>query len=192
MVALSLATDLARGQPMEHELRTCLLAVRLGELFGLDEDRLSDVYYVALLRWIGCTGHAHELSVWFDDEIASHARAATFDFGRPLDVLTDIVRFSGAGSPPMRRIRTVLATLASGQGGLEEFFRSGCEVAQTLADRLGFNANVTRALGQVFERWESERALGDFAQNPRFHEVLRDVGLPEPEVEVTPVHPFNW
>ena len=72
MVALSLATDLARGQPMEHELRTCLLAVRLGELLGLDEDRLSDVYYVALLRWIGCTGHAHELSVWFGDEIATH------------------------------------------------------------------------------------------------------------------------
>jgi hypothetical protein len=124
---------------MEHKLRTCLLAVRLGELLGLDEDQLSDVYYVALLRWIGCT---------------AHARAATFDFGRPLDVLTDIVRFSGAGSPPMRRIRTVLATLASGQGWLEEFFCSGCEVAQTLADRLGFDANVTRALGQVFERWD--------------------------------------
>ena len=139
---------------MEHELRTCLLAVRLGEILGLDEEQLSEVYYVALLRWIGCTGHAHELSVWFGDEIAAHARAATFDFGRPLEVLTDIVRFSGAGSPPVRRVKTILSTLASGQRGLEEFFRSGCEVAQTLAGRLGFDANVTRALGQVFERWD--------------------------------------
>jgi response regulator RpfG family c-di-GMP phosphodiesterase len=152
--ALAFATDLARGQPMEHELRTCLLAVRLGELIGLDEGQLSDAYYVALLRWIGCTGHAHELAAWFNDEIAAHARAATFDFGRPLDVLADIVRFAGAGSPPIRRTRTVVATLASGQKGLEEFFRSGCEVAQTLAQRLGFNAKVRRALGQVFERWD--------------------------------------
>ena len=45
---------------------------------------------------------------------------------------------------------------------------------------------------KIFDVWESERALGDFAQNPRFHEVLRDVGLPEPEVEVAPVHRFNW
>jgi hypothetical protein len=112
VVPLALATDLARGQPMEHELRTCLLAVRLGELLGLDEGRLSEVYYVALLRWIGCTGHAHELSAWFNDEIAAHARAATFDFGRPAELITDMVRFAGAGSPPMRRIQTVLAALA--------------------------------------------------------------------------------
>jgi len=56
--ALAFATDLGRGQPMEQQLPTCLLAVRLGEILGLGEDQLSDVYYVALLRWIGCTGHA--------------------------------------------------------------------------------------------------------------------------------------
>jgi hypothetical protein len=148
VIPLALATDLARGQPMEHELRTCLLAVRLGELLGLDEGRLSEVYYVALLRWIGCTGHAHELSAWFNDEIAAHARAATFDFGRPAELITDMVRFAGAGSPPMRRIRTVLAALAGGQKRLEEFFRSGCEVAQNLADQLGFVSDIVYALGR--------------------------------------------
>jgi len=115
------------------------------------------VFYVVLLRWISCTGYAHELAAWFDDEIAVHARAATFDFGRPLEVLTDIIRFAGAGNPPARRARTVVATLAAGQKGLEEFFRSGCEVAKTLADRLGFNAIIGRALRQVFERWVGRR-----------------------------------
>lgn len=177
--ALAFATDLARGQPMEHELRTCLLAVHLGELLGLDEDDLSHVYYVALLRWIGCTGHAHELAAWFDDEIAAHARAATFDFGRPLDVLTDIIRFAGAGSTPIRRARTVVATLAAGRSGLEEFFRSGCEVAQTLAGRLGFNANISRALGQVFERWDGRgwpRGIGgeELAVSARIVQVAQD------------------
>jgi hypothetical protein len=72
-------------------------------------------------------------------------------------VLTDIIRFAGAGNPPARRARTVVATLAAGQKGLEEFFRSGCEVAKTLADRLGFNAIIGRALRQVFERWVGRR-----------------------------------
>jgi len=34
------------------------------------------VYYTALLRWIGCTGHAHEASLLFGDEITARAHLA--------------------------------------------------------------------------------------------------------------------
>jgi hypothetical protein len=37
VAALSLGIDLGFGQPMEHVLRQCLIALRLGELLGLDE-----------------------------------------------------------------------------------------------------------------------------------------------------------
>jgi hypothetical protein len=60
VTALSLATDLGMGQPMEHALRTCLLSQRLGETLGLGPARLHDVYNVALLRFLGCTADAHE------------------------------------------------------------------------------------------------------------------------------------
>src|SRR5260370_17072830 len=62
MAALSLATDLGMGQPMEQALRTCLIAVSLGERLGLSRDELSEVYYVALLRFLGCTADAHEFA----------------------------------------------------------------------------------------------------------------------------------
>ncbi len=42
IAALSPATDLGMGQPMEHALRACLLAVRLGEALGLTESELAD------------------------------------------------------------------------------------------------------------------------------------------------------
>jgi hypothetical protein len=58
VAALSLATDLGMGQPMEFALRTCVLAVRLGDVLGLDERELRDIYYVALLRSAGCTAEA--------------------------------------------------------------------------------------------------------------------------------------
>ncbi len=45
---------------------------------------------------------------------------------------------------------------------------------------------------KIFDVWESEKMLGDFAQSPDFHQILQEVGMPEPEVEVTPVHRFNW
>ncbi len=45
--SLSLVTDLATGQPIEHGLRRGLLAVWLGEELGLGAADLSDVYYVS-------------------------------------------------------------------------------------------------------------------------------------------------
>ena len=36
IAALSLATDLSLGEPMEHVLRSCLISMRLGERIGLN------------------------------------------------------------------------------------------------------------------------------------------------------------
>jgi hypothetical protein len=44
--ALSLATDLGTGQAAEHGLRTCLLALELAELAGLDAQQAEDAYYL--------------------------------------------------------------------------------------------------------------------------------------------------
>ena len=41
IAALSLATDLAMGQPMGYSLRSCLLAMRLGDTLSLDDRALS-------------------------------------------------------------------------------------------------------------------------------------------------------
>ena len=42
VAALSLGIDLGFGQPMEHVLRQCLIALRLAERIGLDEDAARD------------------------------------------------------------------------------------------------------------------------------------------------------
>jgi hypothetical protein len=45
VAALSLGVDLGFGQPMEHVLRQCLIALRLAEAIGLDEETRAAVYY---------------------------------------------------------------------------------------------------------------------------------------------------
>ena len=42
--ALSIATDLGTGQPLEHAMRTAVLAVRLGELAGASAEELADMH----------------------------------------------------------------------------------------------------------------------------------------------------
>ncbi|MGH9224016.1 MAG: HD-GYP domain-containing protein, partial [Acidimicrobiales bacterium] len=152
--ALSLATDLAMGQPMEHGLRTCLLAVELAGRLGVDRDTAHDVYELALLRWVGCTAHAHELSGWFDDEIAAHQRSAAFDFGSPADVVRDLLRHAGARRSLGDRARTVAGALAQGRGAVQDLFASSCEVAGCLAGRFGVRAQVRDGLAHVFARWD--------------------------------------
>ena len=58
--ALSLGVDLGFGQPMEHVLRQCLVALRLAEALDLDEETRAVVYYTGLLVGVGCHTDAHE------------------------------------------------------------------------------------------------------------------------------------
>src|SRR6267142_154824 len=73
VASLSLGIDLGFGQPMEHVLRQCLIALRLGELLGLDEDERATIYYTSLLVNVGCHSDAHEQAKWFGDDIALKA-----------------------------------------------------------------------------------------------------------------------
>ena len=45
VAALSLGIDLGFGQPMEHVLRQSLIALRLAEQAGVDDDDKVSVYY---------------------------------------------------------------------------------------------------------------------------------------------------
>jgi hypothetical protein len=62
LAALSLATDLGMDQPRGHAVQTCVLSVQLARDLQLSDDRVSDVFYVALLRYLGCTADASEVA----------------------------------------------------------------------------------------------------------------------------------
>ena len=78
--ALSLATDLGTGQPLEHGLRTCWLSLKTAEELGLDALTRSCVYYTALLRFVGCTSDAADTAVLAGgDDLAFNAAMAKSD-----------------------------------------------------------------------------------------------------------------
>ena len=83
VAALSLGIDLGFGQPMEHVLRQCLIALRLAERLGLDEEQRAVVYYTALLINVGCHTDAHEQAKWFGDDIALKAGKYDHELTRP-------------------------------------------------------------------------------------------------------------
>jgi hypothetical protein len=75
VATLALAQDNAFGQPLESQLRSCLLASWISGEAGMSQAERDTIYWVALLRYVGCTGHAHEVATVFGDEIAIRAPA---------------------------------------------------------------------------------------------------------------------
>jgi HD-GYP domain-containing protein (c-di-GMP phosphodiesterase class II) len=134
VATLALAQDCAFGQPLESQLRSCLLATWMCEEAGLAQDVRETAYWVSLLRYVGCTGHAHETAAIVGDEIAFRAQTLVHDNANPAEVMPDV------------------AALAS-PGWAEHNSASGCEVADMLVQRMGFGPDVREALRFTFERW---------------------------------------
>lgn len=156
MIALSLATDLGMGQPMEWALRSCLLSVRMGEEMGLGDQELSEVYYLALLRFIGCTAESRSDAEMWGDELAIGEHFALLDSGDMATFMGFMVRHVGAHQPLPLRARTLGSLLLGGPRWARQSAATHCEVAQILAERIGFGPPVVGALWQMFERWDGK------------------------------------
>src|SRR6202022_2717471 len=157
MAALSLATDLGMGQPLEQALPTCLIALGLGERLGLRGEDLCDVYYVALLRFLGCTADAHEMAEMVGgDEIAVRAATAPVLGGKRGEFASQVMPRVGAGHGPFRRARLVAGMMSSGRARAREGIRAHCELGENLAQRLGLPAGVRAGLAAAFEQWNGD------------------------------------
>lgn len=152
--ALSIATDLGTGQPLEHAMRTAVLAVRLGELAGASAEELADTYYVALLHASGCTSNGHEAAQLFGDDIAHRAAFYLVDPTNPAEVLEFYRSNVGLGRTPEVRSKMIEAAIADAAPRAREAFATMCEVAQRFAGWLGLRPNVQSALEYVFARWD--------------------------------------
>ena len=154
LASLSLATDIGTGEPMEKAMRACLLAIRFGEKLGLSNSDLQDLYYLTLLRYIGCTASNQLLAAIFGDTNVLRSQTPLVDYTSQMETMRAIVQFIGAGLPLLQRASTLMTALATMVGNNHELMTSHCEVAQMLAGRLGLSEMVQTALGQVTERWD--------------------------------------
>ena len=148
------------GSPLELGLGTCLVARRLADELGCTPAEQRRVYWVALLRHIGCTAGSHEFAALVGDEIEFRGGLGGVDFTDQRVLLSYVLRALG-GDSPIGRVRA-LARFVSSAGGDE-----------------GGLARGVRG-GEPARRRARLRARGP----PRHHGGLRALGrqgLPEPD-----------
>ncbi|WP_448626012.1 HD domain-containing phosphohydrolase [Geodermatophilus sp. URMC 64] len=152
--ALSLATDLGMGQPLEHGLRAAVVAVRLGEAAGAEPRVINQAHTLSLLRFIGCTADAHTQAHFYGDEIRASAAITPAFYGRPVEALRVMVQQVAAESPVPTRLRRLAEFGATSRRRFLQGVLGHCEVARMLAEQLGIDTEIQALLTQVFERWD--------------------------------------
>lgn len=175
---LSLACDLANDFPPGKAMRTAVFAATLARAAGLRPDEIADAYYASLLRYLGCTGFAHEESVYFGagDDLLLRNVMCMADAADPLRTLGAIASRLGRGAPAVARARAVWR-IVSGDAP-QQHARAQTETAVGIAGLLGLSRLGT-ALSHVVERHDGRGAPRglrgeDIATVARVH-IIADV-----------------
>jgi HD-GYP domain-containing protein (c-di-GMP phosphodiesterase class II) len=157
--ALSLATDLADGQPQGAAMGATVIATRIGQRLGLDKDALNELYWSALLRFLGCTASASDLAPagFGAEQPVNHA----FTIGDPYDVANMRLHL-GAHLPkdvPQAERDKMIETIAAMGDNAYPFVEMHCEQARTLARRLPVPKGVPEIVALRHSRWDGAAPL---------------------------------
>jgi len=159
LAALSHALDITGGQPRGHAERACLIAMRLADDLGLDEDTRSSLCYAALLKDAGCSSSAARVAALYgaDDTAVKTERKRT-DFANTPEALLHLVRTVAPGGSPLAKARHLRRILALGREGSREIVDLRCERGADVARAVGLDETAATAILHVDERWDGKGA----------------------------------
>ena len=182
IAALSLATDLATGLPLEHGLESTLAAMRLSERLGVDAETERQTYYACLLFYVGCTADAEVAANLFDrSALVTHLGPAMFGSQRE-SALATLRALAPLNGPAPARALGAARKLPRAIGSYRRHVAALCEVAEMLTDRLGLPPTIWGLFAGFTERWDGKGPLGlargeDIPLAVRIVHVARDATL---------------
>jgi HD-GYP domain-containing protein (c-di-GMP phosphodiesterase class II) len=132
----------------------------LGRELGLGDRDLSDVYYTALLRSIGCTSYAYEEALATGDDMNFRNSFAGLDSRSASDVVGRAITRLGAGGRLAGRTRAVAGFVRNAPTLIKGMIGANCEAGARLATRLGMSEAVSAGLAQIHERWDGKGGIG--------------------------------
>lgn len=157
--ALSMATDMAAGQPPGTGLSATVLAIRIGRLLGLGEADLAEVYYACITRRIGCTATAAQVAQFaLGDERSINYALNLADLTDAQSMRVYLNRHLDPGKPDEAR-QVVIDRLAEEGTGLCHIAHDHCIQAVALTRRMPVPEGVPRLLEQVDSRWDGANPI---------------------------------
>ena len=154
--ALVSSADAASGFHPEKAIRTAIIATRLAAAHGLAEPSPADAYYLALVRFLGCTAFAPEAARYGGgDDISVGAVMGLADPDEPLELVRGVVTGIGRRAPARPRVRGVVELLRD-RSAAQKHAAAECDVGASLARSVGMPDDVVDGVDDLFERWDGK------------------------------------
>jgi HD-GYP domain-containing protein (c-di-GMP phosphodiesterase class II) len=153
------------GQPLEHGLRTAMLAVRLAETMGLPEAERVTVFYTGLLHFAGCTAESEIDGGFFGDELLARPQMMAAFLGSRRGLVTTAVRVAHRDASPVARAAAMTRSAAGGVAEFRKWARTHCDVAQLLGARMGLTEEIQQSLRHLYERWDGKGMPGELRRD---------------------------
>jgi putative nucleotidyltransferase with HDIG domain len=156
--ALSFAMDLTKGRPMGHVLRSCVIGMRIGERARLSQEMLSHLYSAILFKDVGCKGD----SLLPLERISLNGNSSAVELSSKTlsSTIGDANNRSKSLPTAWGSARTLpesSAIFSSSYG--DEYPNTSnslpCERAARIARDLGLPFEVSEAIYQSDDRWDS-------------------------------------
>ncbi|MCO5163634.1 MAG: HD domain-containing protein [Mesorhizobium sp.] len=152
--ALSHALDLTEGQPKGHCQRACWIGTQVGMQMGLTAEALSDIYFTALLKDLGCSSNAARIcELYLADDISFKRDFKTID-GSLSAALRFVMDKTGIQSGFAERVRAILNILRNGGEISRELIETRCHRGADIAAKMRFSAKVQDGIRWLDEHWD--------------------------------------
>ena len=151
--SLSHALDITEGQPRGHCVRVCWIGSHIGQRLGLDQQALRELYYVLLLKDLGCSSNAARIcELYLTDDLAFKRDFKTVGEGLPA-MLRFVFSHTGLHAGLAERLRSVVNIVRHGPAIADELIRTRCTRGAEIARQLRFGEGVAAGIASLDEHW---------------------------------------
>lgn len=159
--ALSYALDMTEGQPPGHCIRCCWIGVHIGAEIGLIEREIFDLYYVLLLKDLGCSSNAARVcELYLGDDIVLKRDFKTIGDRLP-EVLRFVLSHTGLKAGLAERFRAIVNVVQNGGELMQELIETRCQRGADIARQMRFSEAVADGIRALDEHWDGGgRPLG--------------------------------
>nr|WP_314446850.1 HD domain-containing phosphohydrolase [uncultured Sphingomonas sp.] len=160
IAAFSHALDLTEGQPAGHCVRTCFIGMQVGRTLGLSEAELGHLYYVLLLKDLGCSSNAARICELYDADDRAFKQGYKTVGTSLASTLHFIVSKTARGRPLRQRAAAIGNILRNGDAIAQELIVSRCTRGADIARTLRFAPAVCEGIYHLDEHWDGSGRPG--------------------------------
>ena len=154
VAAFSYALDTTEGQPEGHSLRSCWIGSHVGRRLGLSDGALWDLYYVLMLKDLGCSSNAARIcELYLADDLA-FKRDFKLVGGGIADALGFVFSHTGRQRSAASRAKAILNILRNGGEIARSLIETRCTRGADIARRLRFSDAAAEGIFSLDEHWD--------------------------------------